>query len=60
MKPFWKKSAEARAQARAQQARKKELEAKIAELDGSQDPMDVARVRMYRRFLNRLQSEARA
>jgi len=56
MKFFWNKAKGLNADVERQRAKKQELEAKIAELEGKQDPMSIAALRTYRRFLYQLQS----
>ena len=56
MKYFWNKAKGLNADIERHRAKEQELEAKIAELEGKQDPMSIAALRTYRRFLYQLQS----
>lgn len=55
MKYFWDKTNGLNADIERHRAKEKELESKIAELEGEEDPMSIAALRTYRRFLNQLQ-----
>ena len=55
MKFFWNKASGVNADIERHRAKEKELEAKIAELEGKDDPMSIASLRTYRRFLAQLQ-----
>lgn len=55
MKYFWDKTNGLNADIERHRAKEKELQAKIAELEGKEDPMSIAALRTYRRFLNQLQ-----
>lgn len=55
MKYFWNKASGVNADIERHRAKEKELEAKIAELEGKEDPMSIASLRTYRRFLGQLQ-----
>lgn len=54
MKFFWNKAKGLNADIERHRAKEKELEAKIAELEGKADAMSVASLRVYRRFLYQL------
>lgn len=54
MKFFWNKAKGLKADVERHRAKEKELEAKIAELEGKEDPMSIAALRTYRRFLYQL------
>ena len=54
MKYFWDKTNGLNADIERHRAKEKELEAKIAELEGKEDPMSIAALRTYRRFLYQL------
>jgi len=54
MKWFWNKAKGLNADIERHRAKEKELEAMIAELEGETDPMSVATLRTYRRFLYQL------
>ena len=56
MKYFWNKAKGLNADIERHRAKEQELEAKISELEGKQDPMSIAALRTYRRFLYQLQS----
>ena len=59
MKWFWQDAKGLKADVERHRAKEAELDAKIAKLEGSQDPMDVAALRVYRRFRAQLlQSKA--
>jgi uncharacterized protein YdcH (DUF465 family) len=59
MKFFWSETKGLKADVERHRAKEAELDAKIAELEGSQEPMDVAALRVYRRFRAQLlQSKA--
>jgi hypothetical protein len=55
MKYFWDKAKGLNADIERHRAKEQEFEAKIAELEGKQDPMSIAALRTYRRFLYQLQ-----
>ena len=55
MKYFWDKAKGLNADIERHCAKEQEFEAKIAELEGKQDPMSIAALRTYRRFLYQLQ-----
>ena len=55
MKYFWNKAKGLNADIERHRAKEKELESKIAELEGKEDPMSIAALRVYRRFLYQLQ-----
>jgi hypothetical protein len=55
MKFFWGDANGLKADVERHRAKEKEYTDKIAELEGSEDPMDIARLRVYRRFINQLQ-----
>ena len=55
MKYFWDKAKGLNADIERHRAKEKELESKIAELEGKEDPMSIAAMRVYRRFLYQLQ-----
>ena len=55
MKYFWDKAKGLNADIERHRAKEKELETKIAELEGKEDPMSIAALRVYRRFLYQLQ-----
>ena len=55
MKFFWNKAKGLNADVVRHRAKEQELEAKIAELEGLEDPMSIAALRTYRRFLYQLQ-----
>ena len=55
MKYFWDKAKGLKADIERHRAKEKELESKIAELEGKEDPMSIAALRVYRRFLYQLQ-----
>ena len=54
MKFFWDKAKGLNADIERHREKEKELEARIAELEGKEDPMSVASLRAYRRFLYQL------
>jgi hypothetical protein len=56
MKYFWNKAKGLNADIERHRAKEQELEAKIAELEGKEDPMSIAALRTYRRFLYQLQA----
>ena len=59
MKYFWDKTKGLKADVERHRAHEAELDAKIAELEGKEDPMSVAALRVYRRFRAQLlQSKA--
>jgi hypothetical protein len=55
MKYFWDKAKGLNADIERHRAKEKELESKIAELEGKEDSMSIAALRVYRRFLYQLQ-----
>ena len=55
MKYFWDKTNGLNADIERHRVKEKELKARIAELEGKEDPMSIAALRTYRRFLNQLQ-----
>ena len=55
MKYFWDKAKGLNADIERHRAKEKELESKITELEGKEDPMSIAALRVYRRFLYQLQ-----
>jgi len=54
MKYFWDNAKGLNADIERHRAKEKELESKIAELEGKEDPMSIASLRVYRRFLYQL------
>jgi uncharacterized protein YdcH (DUF465 family) len=59
MRFFWQDARGLKADVERHRAKEAELDAKIAKLEGSEDPMDVAALRTYRRFRAQLlQSKA--
>lgn len=56
MKYFWNKASGLNADVERHRSKEKELMDRIAELEGKQDPMSIASLRVYRRFLNQLQT----
>jgi hypothetical protein len=56
MKFFWGDAKGLKADVERHRAKEKEYTDKIAELEGSEDPMSIAALRVYRRHLNMLQS----
>jgi hypothetical protein len=56
MKYFWNKASGLNADVERHRAKEQELMNRIAELEGKQDPMSIASLRVYRRFLNQLQT----
>ena len=54
MKYFWNKAKGLNADVERHRAKEQELEAMIAELEGETDPMSIAALRTYRRFLYQL------
>ena len=59
MKWFWQDAKGVKADVERHRAKERELDAKIAELEGNKDPMDIAALRTYRRFRAQLlQSKA--
>lgn len=54
MKFFWNKAKGLNADIERHRAEEQRLEAKIAELEGKEDPMSIASLRAYRRFLYQL------
>ena len=55
MKFFWGDTKGLKADVERHRAKEKEYMDKIAELEGSEDPMSIAALRVYRRHLNMLQ-----
>lgn len=55
MKFFWRTARGLKQDIARHQAKEAELIAKIEALKGQDDPMSIATVRAYRRFLNQLQ-----
>jgi BMFP domain-containing protein YqiC len=59
MKWFWQDAKGVKADVERHRAKEAELDARIAELEGKDDPMSVAALRVYRRFRAQLlQSKA--
>ena len=59
MKYFWKDTKGLKADVERHRAKEAEMDAKIAELEGKDDPMSIAALRTYRRFRAQLlQSKA--
>jgi phytoene/squalene synthetase len=59
MKFFWQDANSVKADVERHRAHEAELDAKIAELEGKEDPMSIAALRVYRRFRAQLlQSKA--
>jgi len=59
MKFFWGETKGLKADVDRHRAKEAELDAKIAELEGKDDPMSIAALRVYRRFrCQLLQSKA--
>ena len=56
MKYFWSNTKGLKADVERHRAKESELMARIAELEGKEDPMSIASLRTYRRFLNQLQT----
>jgi hypothetical protein len=56
MKFFWKDTKGLKADVERHRTKEKEYVDKIAELEGKEDPMSVASLRVYRRHLNLLQT----
>jgi hypothetical protein len=56
LKYFWQDAKGLKADVERHRAKEKELEARIAELEAKDDPMSIAALRVYRRFLNQLQT----
>lgn len=56
MKFFWGDAKGLKADVERHRAKEAELMARITELEGKGDPMSVASLRTYRRFLNQLQT----
>ena len=54
MKYFWNKAKGLKADVERHRTKEQELEAMIAELEGETDPMSIAALRTYRRFLYQL------
>jgi len=55
MKFFWSDTKGLKADVERHRAKEKEDTDKIAKLEGSEDPMSIAALRVYRRHLNMLQ-----
>ena len=55
MKFFWDKTNGLKADVERHRAKEAELDARIAELEGKDDPMSIAALRVYRRFRAQLQ-----
>jgi hypothetical protein len=55
MKFFWKNTRGLKADVERHRAKETELNAKMAELEGKDDPVSIAALRAYRRFHNQLQ-----
>ena len=59
MKWFWQDAKGLKADVNRHRAKEAELDARIAELEGKEDPMSIAALRVYRRFRAQLlQSKA--
>ena len=59
MKYFWNEAKGLKADVERHRAKEAEMDAKIAELEGKEDPMSIAALRVYRRFRAQLlQSKA--
>jgi len=59
MKYFWNDAKGLKADVERHRAKEAEMDAKIAELEGKEDPMSIAALRTYRRFRAQLlQSKA--
>jgi hypothetical protein len=59
MKFFWKNTRGLKADVERHRAKEAELDARIAELEGKDDPMSIAALKVYRRFRAQLlQSKA--
>jgi len=59
MKYFWTDTKGLKADVERHRAKEAEMDAKIAELEGKDDPMSIAALRVYRRFRAQLlQSKA--
>jgi len=56
MKYFWNRAQGLKADVERHRAKEQELEEKIAQLEGKEDPMSIASLRTYRRFLYQLQA----
>lgn len=56
MKFFWKNTKGLKADLERHRVKEKEYTDRIAELEGKDDPMSVAALRVYRRHLNLLQT----
>ena len=52
---FWQEAKGLKADVERHRAKEKELQDRIQELEGKDDPMSIAALRVYRRFLNQLQ-----
>jgi len=52
---FWQEAKGLKADVERHRAKEKELQDRIQELEGKEDPMSIAALRVYRRFLGQLQ-----
>jgi phytoene/squalene synthetase len=52
---FWQDAKGLKADVERHRAKEKELQDRIQELEGKEDPMSIASLRVYRRFLGQLQ-----
>jgi len=52
---FWQDAKGLKADVERHRAKEKELQDRIQELEGKDDPMSIAALRVYRRFLGQLQ-----
>jgi phytoene/squalene synthetase len=55
LKYFWQNAKGLKADVERHRAKEKELQDRIQELEGKDDPMSIAALRVYRRFLGQLQ-----
>ena len=55
LKYFWQDVKGLKADVERHRAKEKELQDRIQELEAKDDPMSIAALRVYRRFLNQLQ-----
>jgi hypothetical protein len=55
MKFFWNNANGLKADVERHRAKEQELDARIAELEGKDDPMSIASLRVYRRFRYQLE-----
>ena len=55
MKFFWDNAKGLKADVERHRAKEAEMDARIAELEGKDDPMSIAALRVYRRFRAQLQ-----